>query len=70
MARLLDGGTTIDGLVVDTDLRWSCFAASSCSARQVPEIDSEQRLDDTAAGRLNAAACRAAIPTAAAKAAA
>lgn len=71
MAGLLDGGTTIDGLVVDTDLRWSLLRRLVVLGQAgTGEIDSEQRLDDTAAGRLNAAACRAAIPTAAAKAAA
>ena len=68
---LLAGTTTIDGLAVDTDLRWSLLRRLVVLGEAGgDQIDAEQRLDDTAAGRLNAAACRAAIPTAEAKAAA
>jgi aminopeptidase N len=68
---LLDGTTTIDGLAVDTDLRWSLLRRLVVLGQVgTAQIDTEQQLDDTAAGRLNAAACRAAVPTAQAKAAA
>ena len=71
LTGLLDGSTTIPGLAVDTDLRWSLLRRLVVLGRAGAEqIDAEKQRDDTAAGRLNAAACRAAIPTAQAKAAA
>ena len=65
------GTTTIEGLAVDTDLRWSLLRRLVVLGEAGgDQIDTEQQLDDTAAGRLNAAACRAAVPTTEAKAAA
>jgi aminopeptidase N len=68
---LLDGDAEEDGLVVDTDLRWlivrSLAAAGTISTDL---IDAEVGRDPTDKGRREAAAARAAIPTAAAKQAA
>lgn len=71
MTGLLDGSAVIDGLVVDTDLRWSVLRRLVVlGVAGEDQIAAELTRDDTAAGRLNAATCRAAIPTAEAKAAA
>jgi aminopeptidase N len=68
---LLDGSRGIDGLTVDTDLRWSLLRRLVVLGEAGSEqIEAELSRDDTAAGRLNAATCRAAIPTPPAKAAA
>ena len=68
---LLDGGEVLDGLTVDTDLRWTLL--HRLVVRGVAgeaEIAAELRRDPTAAGERQAAAARSAIPTAQAKAAA
>jgi aminopeptidase N len=71
LAGLLAGSRQVDGLVVDTDLRWSLLVALVAGgAAGEPEIAAELARDDTATGRLHAAAARAAIPTGASKAAA
>jgi aminopeptidase N len=71
MAGLLDGSREVPGLAVDTDLRWTILRRLvATGASDAAAIDIELSRDDTAAGRLNAATCRAAIPTAEAKAAA
>jgi aminopeptidase N len=68
---LLDGRETIDGLTVDTDLRWSLLQRLVMLGEAgSEEIDAEVATDATAAGERHAAACRAALPTAEAKAAA
>ncbi|MCO5974195.1 aminopeptidase N [Actinoallomurus soli] len=68
---LLDGSTTLDGLVVDTDLRWSLLRRLVVrGAAGEEEVEAELRRDATAAGERHAVAGRAAIPTAEAKAAA
>ena len=68
MAGLLDGTRSVDGLIVDTDLRWSLLRRLVILGRAgSEEIDAELRRDDTAQGRLNAATCRASVPTAQAK---
>ncbi|MBC6458723.1 aminopeptidase N [Actinomadura sp. HBU206391] len=68
---LLDGTEVLDGLTVDTDLRWSLLRRLVVrGAAGEPEIAAELERDATAAGERNAATCRAAIPTAEAKAAA
>jgi aminopeptidase N len=71
LAGLLDGSVVLDGLSVDTDLRWSllCRLVSRGVLGQ-DAIDAELARDATDAGERNAATCRAAIPTAAAKRAA
>jgi aminopeptidase N len=66
---LLTGATAFDGLAVDTDLRW--HVVRSLAARGVlteDEITAEAERDPTAAGQRQAAAARAARPTAEAKA--
>ena len=71
LAGLLDGSVVLDGLSVDTDLRWSLlWRLVSRSTSGEDEIDAELALDATDAGERHAAACRAAIPTAEAKQAA
>ena len=71
MKGLLDGTQEIDGLRIDTDLRWSLLRRLVVLGEAgSDQIAAELTRDDTAAGRLNAATCRAAIPTAEAKAAA
>lgn len=68
---LLDGSQVLDGLTVDTDLRWALLRRLAVTGRAgEAEIDAEHERDRTAAGERHAAACRAAIPTAEAKAAA
>ena len=66
---LLDGSHAVDGLVVDTDLRWSMVHALARSGRfDGTRIDDELGRDHTIAGQERAAAARAARPTAEAKA--
>ncbi len=68
LAGLLDGSEVLDGLSVDTDLRWSLlWRLVSRGACGEDEIDAELARDATDAGERHAAACRAAIPTAEAK---
>ena len=63
--------TTLDGLVVDTELRWTLLHRLVVrGAAGEDEIAAELQRDPTAAGERHAAADRAAIPTAEAKAAA
>jgi aminopeptidase N len=68
---LLDGSAAIDGLVIDTDMRWALLRRLvNRGVAGQREIDAELAADATDAGERSAAACRAAIPTAAAKRAA
>ncbi|TDD06959.1 aminopeptidase N [Nonomuraea deserti] len=68
---ILDGSSVPEGLTVDADLRWSLvYALVSCGRLTEADIDAELELDPTATGERSAAHCRAAIPTAEAKAAA
>ncbi|MFI0373722.1 aminopeptidase N [Actinomadura sp. 1N219] len=68
---LLDGSQVLDGLTVDTDLRWSLLRRLVVTGKAgKAEIDAEHERDRTAAGERHAAACTAAIPSAEAKAAA
>jgi aminopeptidase N len=61
----------VPGLTIDTDLRWALFAALARNGTVGDaEIDAELDRDRTTAGEENAAGARAALPTAAAKAAA
>jgi aminopeptidase N len=62
LAGLLDGGTVIPGLVVDTDLRWDLLRRLAAEGRaDDARIDAELARDPTDDGRRNALACRAAI---------
>ena len=75
LAGLLDGSVRLDGLTVDTDLRWALLArlvsrgapSPSGPGARPAEIDAELARDATDAGERHAATCRAAIPTAEAK---
>jgi aminopeptidase N len=68
LSGLLDGSVQLDGLSVDTDLRWALLGRLvSRGAARTAEIDAELARDATDAGERNAATCRAAIPTAEAK---
>ncbi|GAA3103616.1 hypothetical protein GCM10020001_021130 [Nonomuraea salmonea] len=68
---ILDGTSVPDGLAVDTDLRWTLLQALVSGGRcGEADIEAELRRDPTATGERSAATCRAAIPTAEAKAAA
>jgi aminopeptidase N len=68
---LLDGSVVIDGLAVDTDLRWSLLQRLVSLGLAAPrEIDAELAADATDEGERRAASCRAAIPAAEAKEAA
>jgi aminopeptidase N len=65
---LLDGSAVVEGLSVDAEMRWALLGALAAGgAAGDDEIDAELTRDDTATGRVQAAAARAAIPTAQAK---
>ncbi|MFJ6417285.1 aminopeptidase N [Paeniglutamicibacter sp. NPDC091659] len=71
VAALLDGRLVLEGLQVDTDLRWELLSSLAAGGRVgVKEIDDELAGDNTANGKLAAQTAKAAIPTAEAKAAA
>jgi len=64
LAGLLDGSVVLDGLAVDTDLRWALLRRLvSRGARGEEAIDAELSSDATDAGERHAAACRAALPS-------
>ena len=68
LAGLLEGSAAIDGLIVDTDMRWRLLlrlVGSGVLGRAA--IAAEQDEDRTDAGARRAASCRAAIPDPAAK---
>ena len=68
---LLDGSFEVDGLAVDQDMRWALITALAKQGRfGDAEIDAELEVDKTISGKEQAAAARAAQPTAEAKAAA
>jgi aminopeptidase N len=69
LERLLDGSLAIEGLTVDTDLRWSILTGLAKAGRADEEqIAAELRRDNTISGQERAAAARACRPTAEAKA--
>jgi aminopeptidase N len=69
LAGLLDGTASIDGLAVDTEMRWRLLhRLVSRGAADEAQIDAELDRDRTDAGERHAAAAGAAIPTAVAKA--
>jgi aminopeptidase N len=71
LAGLLAGSTAVDGLAVDTELRWRLLRRLvSRGAAGAADIDDELARDATDAGARHAATCRAAIPTPEAKEAA
>ncbi|MFJ4362903.1 aminopeptidase N [Streptomyces chartreusis] len=66
---LLDGSQTIEGLAVDTELRWAFVQRLAAVGRfDETEIAGEYERDRTAAGERHAATARAGRPTAEAKA--
>jgi aminopeptidase N len=69
--RLLEGDLEVEGVTLDTDLRWH-LVISLARAGTIGDdrIDAELARDDTDLGRRQAATARAAQPTSAAKAAA
>jgi aminopeptidase N len=69
LAGWLDGSTPLEGLTVDTDLRWRLVRALSAHGRIGPaDIDAERERDATAAGNRNAEWARALRPVDEAKA--
>ena len=65
LAGLLDGSVVLDGLTVDTELRWALLGrlvSRGFRGFGAAEIDAELARDATDAGERHAAACRAAIP--------
>ena len=71
LSGLLAGSTAIDGLAVDTELRWRLLRRLvSRGAAQPADIAAELASDATDAGARHAATCRAAIPAPEAKEAA
>ncbi|WP_063734130.1 aminopeptidase N [Streptomyces sp. RTd22] len=69
IAGLLDGSETIEGLAVDTELRWALVERLAATGRaDEAEIAAELERDKTSAGERHAATARAARPTEAAKA--
>jgi aminopeptidase N len=71
LSGLLSGTESIEGLEVDTDLRWVLLTRLAATGR-APEgqIAAEEERDATAAGKRHGASARAAMPTVEAKAAA
>jgi aminopeptidase N len=71
LAGLLDGSVVLDGLSVDTELRWSLLwrlvSRSAPGVSGAEGIEAELARDSTDAGERYAASCRASIPTAEAK---
>ena len=66
---LLDGSVTIEGLAIDTDLRWTLLTALARAGRADEDrIKEELRRDNTISGREQAAAACACRPTPEAKA--
>ncbi|MDT9591896.1 aminopeptidase N [Nocardioides zeae] len=71
VAALLDGSTTLDGLDVDTDLRWALLTSLAAAGRaEEDRIAAELERDSTISGQERAAAARTVRPTAEAKASA
>ncbi|MFG2912327.1 aminopeptidase N [Kitasatospora sp. NPDC048298] len=69
LAGLLDGTVEVKGLAVDTELRWTLLVRLAATGRaDEAAIAAELERDNTAAGQEHAATCRAARPTAEAKA--
>ncbi|QMU75501.1 aminopeptidase N [Streptacidiphilus sp. PB12-B1b] len=69
LGGLLDGSVTVPGLAVDDELRWSLLERlSAVGLADEDTLMAELDRDNTAAGQQHAATCRAARPTAEAKA--
>jgi aminopeptidase N len=71
LAGLLDGREVIEGLAIDTELRWRLLRRLAAMGRAGDaQIDAELTRDHTNAGQRHAAACRASVPDSEHKAAA
>ncbi len=69
LEALLDGSLLFEGLAIDTDLRWALITALARLGRcDGARIDAELETDKTISGQEKAAAARASMPTAEAKA--
>ncbi|MFD9129775.1 aminopeptidase N [Kitasatospora sp. NPDC059571] len=69
LAGLLDGTRTVEGLAVDTDLRWALLGRLVATGRAGEDaVEAELARDNTSSGQEHAATCRASRPTAEAKA--
>jgi aminopeptidase N len=69
LRHLLDGFVTLDGLAIDTEMRWTLLTSlATAGAAAESEIEAERQRDNTATGRERAARALATIPTAEAKA--
>jgi aminopeptidase N len=68
IAGLLDGSAQLDGLTVDTDLRWSLLSSLAANGRaDHARIEEELKRDNTISGQEQAASALAMRPTAEAK---
>ncbi len=68
LAGLLDGSVAYDGLVVDTDLRWTLLRALAAHGRaDAARVEEELARDNTISGQERAAAALTVRPTAEAK---
>ena len=68
LQRLYDGTDEIDGLTVDTDLRWTLLTALAAAGRaDTDAIEAELARDNTISGQERAAAAHTVRPTAEAK---
>ncbi|WP_427383338.1 aminopeptidase N [Janibacter sp. G56] len=71
VAGLLDGTEQLEGLAVDTDMRWTLLTALvAAGAAPADQVDAELARDNTATGRERSARAKASAPTAEAKQAA
>ncbi len=71
VAGLLDGSAPLDGLAVDTDMRWTLLTGLAAAGEaDLDAITQEAKGDNTATGRERAARAAASIPTVEAKEAA
>jgi aminopeptidase N len=69
LRTLLDGTATLEGLAVDTEMRWTLLTSLAASGEATEEeIATEHARDNTATGRERAARALAAMPTPEAKA--
>ncbi|MEO8518589.1 MAG: aminopeptidase N [Dermatophilaceae bacterium] len=66
---LLEGHAVLDGLAIDTEMRWTLLTAlAAAGAADESEIEAERQRDNTATGLERAARALATLPTAEAKA--
>jgi aminopeptidase N, Streptomyces lividans type len=69
MRALLKGRAALDGLAIDTEMRWTLLTSlAMAGAAGESEIEAERQRDNTATGRERAARALAILPTAEAKA--